>query len=112
MGKNIVAPELVRDFTSMIGPPKPHFIKGFSVSGDEISGVNSFVIKFNLSEEYRKKLHIDYPIFLHELFSKINAWVHNDNEKKEIIEWIQKIHNLKDEMETYFPIKRLVIEVF
>lgn len=112
MGKNIVAPELVRDFTSMIGPRKPHFIKGFGVDSDKLSGMNSFVITFILSEEYRKKLHIKYPIFLNELFSKIDAWVHDDNEKKEIIEWIQKIHKLKDDMEIYFPIKRLVIEVF
>ena len=112
MGKNIVAPELVRDFTSMIGPRKPHFVKGFTVSGDEFDTHNSFVITFTLSEEYRKKLHIDFPIFLYELGSKISAWMTDQKEIDEIRDWMKKIHNLKEEMEIYFPIKKLVIEVF
>lgn len=111
MGKNVVAPELVRDFVSMIGPRKPHFIIGFVVNNDEIDSYNSFVITFYLSEEYKKKLHIDFPIFLYELGSKINAWMTDQEEIDEIRDWMKKIHNLKEEMEVYFPIKRLVIEV-
>jgi len=111
MGKNVVAPELVRDFTSMIGPRKPHFIVGFTVNNDEFDSFNSFVITFYLSEEYKEKLHIDFPIFLHELGSKINAWMTDQKEIDEIRDWMKKIYNLKEEMETYFPIKKLVIEV-
>jgi hypothetical protein len=36
----------------------------------------------------------------------------DQKEIDEIRDWMKKIHNLKEEMETYFPIKKLVIEVF
>lgn len=95
----------------MIGPKKPHFITGFIVNSDELSGENSFVATFYLTEEYKKKLKINEPIFFNNFIDKISSSSLTREEKKEVYEWVTSIISLQSEIELYFPIKRLIPEV-
>lgn len=106
-----VAPELLRDFISMIGPKKPHYIAGFVVNNEGLVSDNSFMVTFLLTEEYKKKLHINFPVFMPQFYSKANAVLKDEEEVNEILKWLVSIHELSEDMKRYFPIKKINVEI-
>lgn len=106
-----VAPELLRDFISMIGPKKPHYISGFVVNNEGLVSDNVFMVTFLLTEEYKKKLDINFPVFMSQFYSKADAALEDKEEVNEILKWLVSIRELSEDMQRYFPIKKIDVEI-